>query len=185
LTTTVFKGGRIIDQLGERSGDIEVDDTSGLITRVGPDLTAERVIDVSGCVVSPGFVDLHVHLRQPGGEAAETIESGSRGAARGGFTGVVAMPNTDPCMDSAAVINDVLALSRSALCEVKPSAAISIGRAGDALSPMGELAHLGLPTTARVCRTTTSCAAPSSTPVVSARTTACNLFLPSIVRCRP
>jgi dihydroorotase len=144
LTTTVFKGGRIIDQLGERSGDIEVDDTSGLITRVGPDLTAERVIDVSGCVVSPGFVDLHVHLRQPGGEAAETIESGSRGAARGGFTGVVAMPNTDPCMDSAAVINDVLALSRSALCEVKPSAAISIGRAGDALSPMGELAHLGV-----------------------------------------
>lgn len=144
MTTTVFKGGRIIDQLGERSGDVVVDDATGTIGQVGPDLTADRVIDVAGCVVAPGFVDLHVHLRQPGGEASETIESGSRAAARGGFTAVVAMPNTDPCMDSAAVINEVVAHGSTALCEIKPSAAISIGREGEALAPMAELAGLGV-----------------------------------------
>ncbi len=144
MTTTVFKGGRIIDQMGERSGDVVVDDDTGAISQVGPDLSADRVIDVAGCVVAPGFVDLHVHLRQPGGEASETIESGSRAAARGGFTAVVAMPNTDPCMDSAAVINEVLAHGRTALCDVKPSGAISIGRDGETLAPMAELAGLGV-----------------------------------------
>jgi dihydroorotase len=144
MTTTVLKGGRLLDQSGERSGDVVVDDATGTIVAVGPDLSAERALDASGCHITPGFVDLHVHLRQPGNEAAETIETGSRAAARGGFTAVVAMPNTDPIMDSASVIHDVLAWSRSALCEVKPSAAISVGRAGEELSPMGELAGLGV-----------------------------------------
>jgi dihydroorotase len=144
LTTTVVKGGRLVDQTGERSGDVVVDDRTGTIVAVGPDLSADRVLDASGCHVTPGFVDLHVHLRQPGNEAAETIETGSRAAARGGFTAVVAMPNTEPAMDSAQVVNDVLAWSRSALCEVKPSAAITVGRAGRQLSPMGELVELGV-----------------------------------------
>ena len=144
MTTTVIKGGRILDQTGERSGDVAVDDETGVIVEVGPDLTADRVIDASGCITTPGFVDLHVHLRQPGNEAAETIESGSRAAARGGFTAVVAMPNTTPCMDDPAVIREVLALGKSALCEIKPSAAISIGRHGEQLAPMGELVGLGV-----------------------------------------
>jgi dihydroorotase len=144
VTTTVLKGGRIIDQVGERSGDVMIDHESGLIAQVGPDLQADRAIDVSGCIITPGFVDLHVHLRQPGSEAAETIETGSRAAAKGGFTAVVAMPNTDPCMDSASVINEVIALGAKALCEVKPSGAISIGRAGTELAPMAELAALGV-----------------------------------------
>lgn len=149
MTTTVIKGGRILDQTGERSGDVVVDDTTGLITEVGPDLTADasrgdRVIDATGCIITPGFVDLHVHMREPGNEAAETIETASRAAAKGGFTAVVAMPNTDPCMDDPAVINQVLELGRSALCTVKPSAAISMGRAGEQLTPMGELAALGV-----------------------------------------
>ena len=144
MSTTVLKGGRIIDQLGERSGDVVVDHESGVIVNVGPDLSGDTVIDISGCVVAPGFVDLHVHLRQPGNEAAETIETGSRAAARGGFTAVVAMPNTTPCMDSAAVINDVLAAGASALCEIKPSGSISVGREGHELSPMAELAALGV-----------------------------------------
>jgi dihydroorotase len=144
MTTTVIKGGRLLDQTGERSGDVVVDDVTGTILAVGPDLSADRVLDAGGCHVTPGFVDLHVHLRQPGNEAAETIESGSRAAARGGFTAVVAMPNTTPCMDSAAVIQDVIAWSKTALCEVKPSAAITVGRAGSQLSPMGELVELGV-----------------------------------------
>ena len=144
MTTTVIKGGRILDQTGERSGDVVVDDTTGRITEVGPDATADRAIDATGCVITPGFVDLHVHLRQPGNEAAETIETGSRAAARGGFTAVVAMPNTDPCMDDPAVIRQVMELGERALCTIKPSAAISIGRAGLQLAPMGELAALGV-----------------------------------------
>lgn len=144
MTTIAIKGGRILDQTGERSGDVVVDDTTGQIIEVGPDVIADRVIDATGCVITPGFVDLHVHLRQPGNEAAETIESGSRAAARGGFTAIVAMPNTTPCMDDPAVINEVVELSRTALCTVKPSAAISIGRDGRQLSPMGELAALGV-----------------------------------------
>ncbi len=132
MTTTVIKGGRILDQTGERSGDVVVDDATGQIIEVGPDATADRTLDAAGCVVTPGFVDLHVHLRQPGNEAAETIESGSRSAARGGFTAVVAMPNTNPCMDDPAVITEVIELSRTALCTVKPSAAISLGRDGRA-----------------------------------------------------
>ena len=144
MTTTVLKGARLLDRRGERSGDVVVDDATGTIVAVGPDLTADRILDASGCHVTSGFVDLHVHLRQPGNEAAETIETGSRAAARGGFTAVVAMPNTDPVMDSASVIQEVLAWSRTALCQVKPSAAITVGRAGTALSPMGELVELGV-----------------------------------------
>ncbi len=144
MTTTVIKDGRLLDQRGERSGDVVVDDATGTIVDVGPGLSADRVIDAAGCLTTPGFVDLHVHLRQPGLEAAETIETGSRAAALGGFTAVVAMPNTTPCMDDPAVIREVLDHARSALCEVKPSAAISVGRDGEQLSPMAELVELGV-----------------------------------------
>lgn len=141
--TLAIRGGRIIDATGERTADVLVGD-DGTIVDVGPNLTGDRTLDAAGCVVSPGFVDLHVHLRQPGKEEAETIESGSRGAALGGFTAVVAMPNTDPAMDCASVVRDVIALSTNALCEVVPSAAITVGRQGEALTPMAELVALGV-----------------------------------------
>lgn len=141
--TLVVRGGRVIDERGARVADVLID-AQGTIVEVGPNLTGDRTLDASGCVVSPGFVDLHTHLRQPGKEEAETIESGARGAALGGFTAVVAMPNTDPAMDSASVIRDVLALARGVACEVFPSAAITVGRKGDALTPMAELVQLGV-----------------------------------------
>ena len=144
MTTTVIKGGTILDQTGERSGDVLVDALTGTIVEVGPDLSGDVVIDATNCYVTPGFVDLHAHLREPGNEAAETIETGSRAAARGGFTAVVAMPNTNPCMDSASVVADVARRAASALCEVLPAGAISLGREGEALSPMAELAGLGV-----------------------------------------
>jgi len=142
MTDLVIKGGRLIDETGQRSGDVVVSD--GVIVAVGPDLSADRVLDASGCVVTPGFVDLHTHLRQPGREEAETIESGSRAAALGGFTCVLAMPNTTPTMDSASVVREVLELGRAALCEVQATGAITVGRAGDALAPMAEIAQLGV-----------------------------------------
>ncbi len=144
MTTTAFRGGTVVDQSGERIADVVVDDVTGLITEIGSDVSADESIDADGCLIVPGFVDLHVHLRQPGNEAAETIESGSRAAAVGGYTAVVAMPNTTPCMDSAAVVGEVVDHGKAALCEIKPSAAITVGRDGEVLAPMAELVELGV-----------------------------------------
>src|SRR5690606_36536916 len=110
----------------------------------GRDLVADVTLDAGGCVVAPGLVDLHTHLRQPGAEEAETIETGARAAALGGFTCVLAMPNTTPAIDSAGVAREVLELGRAACCDVRTSAAITVGRAGTQLTPMAELAALGV-----------------------------------------
>jgi dihydroorotase len=139
----VIKGGRLVDATGVRSGDVVVGD-DGSILAVGPDLDAPRVLDAGGCVVSPGFVDVHSHLREPGKEEAETVETGARGAAAGGYTCILAMPNTTPAIDSAAVAREVLELGRTAPCDVRTSAAITVGRAGEQLTPMAELAALGV-----------------------------------------
>jgi dihydroorotase len=102
------------------------------------------VLNAEGALVGPGLVDLHTHLRQPGREEAETVESGARAAALGGYTAVVAMPNTEPPIDSAGVARDVLALGRTALAEVAVAGAITVARSGKALAPMAELAALGV-----------------------------------------
>lgn len=138
----VLKGGRVVDATGERFADIVVRD--GRISAIGADLSAARTIDAEGCVVTPGLVDLHTHLREPGGERAETVESGSRAAALGGYTAVVAMPNTTPAIDSAAVVREVQQLGASALCDVEVAGAITVGRQGDRLAPMAEMAELGV-----------------------------------------
>ncbi len=142
MADVVIKGGRIIDETGERTGDVVVSD--GRIAAIGPDLSAPVVLDAGGCVVAPGFVDLHTHLRQPGKEEAETIETGTRAAVLGGYTAVVAMPNTTPPIDGAAVVREVQALAKDALCQVEISGAITVGRAGERLSPMAEMAELGV-----------------------------------------
>ncbi len=144
-TAIVVRGGTVVDALGERRADLALAD--GVITAVGETLEVPlgaMVLDAGGCIVSPGLVDLHTHLRQPGAEEAETIESGGRAAALGGYTAVMAMPNTDPPLDSAAVVTEVLALGAAAPCRVAVAGAITVGRAGDRLAPMGELAQLGV-----------------------------------------
>jgi dihydroorotase len=148
MTRLVITGGTIIDQRGERRADVAVED--GRIVEVGTGPTSEghggdRTLDATGCIVSPGFVDLHVHLREPGKEEAETIETGSRAAALGGFTAVVAMPNTDPAQDSVAVVEFVRQQGeRAGLCEVLPSGCITVGRNGEHLAPYGELSAAGV-----------------------------------------
>jgi dihydroorotase len=138
----VVKGGRVVDASGERTADVLV--RGGRVAEVGDHLDADDVLDATGCVVTPGFVDLHVHLREPGGEDAETIETGARAAALGGFTAVVAMPNTEPPLDDPAVVASVLAGGERAACEVLSAGCITRGREGHELAPMGELYSLGV-----------------------------------------
>ena len=120
----VIKGGRVVDSTGERAADVVIVD--GRIEAVGDDLSADRTLDATGCIVAPGLVDIHTHLREPGKEEAETVETGARGAALGGYTAVLAMPNTTPTMDCAAVVQQVLDLGRDAPCDVYASGAITV-----------------------------------------------------------
>ncbi len=139
----VIKGATVIDASGERRADVLVG-SDGRVAAVGDGLNAGTVLDASGCVLSPGLVDIHTHLREPGREEAETIESGSRGAVLGGFTAIVAMPNTSPAIDNATIVRDVQALGRRSLCDVEVAGAITVGRLGDQLAPMAEMAELGV-----------------------------------------
>lgn len=116
---------------------------SGVGTQI-PIPNDARVIDADGSLILPGLVDLQTHLREPGNEEAETIETGSRGAALGGYTAVVAMPDTDPVVDSLSMVRDVRKIAERALCEVVPAAAMTVGRNGELLTPMGELAAAGV-----------------------------------------
>ena len=142
---TVVRGGTVVDETGSRVADVLV--SGGVVQAVGDTIDAPAgaaVLDAGGCIVAPGLVDLHTHLRQPGREEAETVETGARAAALGGYTAVVAMPNTDPTIDSAAVVREVLGLGASAPCDVRVAGAITKGRLGRELAPMGEMADLGV-----------------------------------------
>jgi dihydroorotase len=123
--------------------DIRIAD--GLITEIGPDLAAAEdaeVLDGTGQVVLPGFVDLHTHLREPGREDAETIETGSAAAALGGYTAVFAMANTDPVADNAVVVEHVWRRGREVgLVDVHPVGAVTVGLAGERLAELGTMAR--------------------------------------------
>ena len=134
MGTIVLKGGRVVDSTGERDADVVIGD-DGRIAAVGADLSGDRTLDAGGCVVSPGLVDLHSHLRQPGQEEAETIETGARAAALGGYTCILAMPNTIPAIDHAGVVREVLELGRTAPCDVRTSGAITVGPGRRAARP--------------------------------------------------
>lgn len=135
----------MIDASGERRADVVVAD--GLVVDVGVDVSVPSravALDAEGCVVAPGLVDLHTHLREPGREEAETVESGARAAALGGYTAIVAMPNTEPAIDDASVVRHVLNLGASSCCDVRVAGAITVGRAGRQLAPLAEMAALGV-----------------------------------------
>ena len=134
----VIEGARI---LGREPADIVVAD--GVIREVGAGLSVAgaTVIDADGLVALPGFVDLHTHLREPGREDAETVESGTRAAALGGFTAVHAMANTDPVADSAGVVEQVWLAGRDAgHCDVHPVGAVTVGLRGEQLAELGAMA---------------------------------------------
>ena len=142
MATVVITGGLVVDATGERRADVAIED--GRILAIGTDLAGDRVLDGAGCIVGPGLVDLHSHLRQPGQEEAETIETGARAAALGGYTCILAMPNTIPAIDHAGIVREVLELGRAAPCDVRAAGAITVGRAGEQLAPLAEMAALGV-----------------------------------------
>lgn len=144
-TELVIKGATIVDFQGSRRGDVLI--KGSLIVAVEPNIQPgpfSKVLDASGCILTPGLVDLHTHTRQPGDEDAETIASASRAAALGGYTAIVAMPNTIPAIDSAPMAKYVMELAKTACCEVKVAGAITQGRKGERLSPMAEMAECGV-----------------------------------------
>jgi dihydroorotase len=142
-----IRGGTVVGGAAGAGRRADVLVADGVVTALGEGIdppAGATVLDAGGCLVAPGLVDLHTHLREPGREEAETVESGARAAALGGFTTIVAMPNTEPAIDSAAVARQVLALGAGACCEVLVAGAITAGRAGERLAPMAELAELGV-----------------------------------------
>lgn len=139
----VISGGTVVSGGTESRVDVAVVD--GVIVEVGTSLSGDISLDATDSYVSSGFVDLHTHLREPGREEAETIETGSRAAALGGYTAVVAMPNTDPAQDSVAVVEFVRnAGKRAGLCDVFPSGCITVGRHGEQLAPYAQLSRAGV-----------------------------------------
>ncbi len=144
----LIKGGRIIDpaQGIDRIADLLVEDgvVRGIDTQIAPSENTE-VIDAAGLVVSPGFIDLHCHLREPGYEDKETIATGTRAAAKGGFTTICAMPNTNPAIDSWAAVDFVLRKARDeGVVRVLPIGCVTKGSNGVELAEMGELSQAGV-----------------------------------------
>lgn len=141
----LFRNGRIIDPLSgvDRQGDLLV--VNGLIAPSGETASKNvRVMDVKGCWVVPGLIDMHVHLREPGYEYKEDIVSGTRAAAAGGFTGVACMPNTNPVNDNASVTSKILEQAKKGFARVYPVGAISKGSKGESLAGFGELKEAGV-----------------------------------------
>ncbi len=141
--TLSIRGGRVIDPANGLDAVADVLIADGRVAAVGPGVgkDAAQVIDVSGLVVCPGFVDIHTHLRQPGFEHKETIATGTRAAARGGFTTVCAMPNTEPAADTAATIEFVLRTAQAeGAVRVLPIGCVTKGRQGKELAEMADMA---------------------------------------------
>jgi dihydroorotase len=142
----LFRGARLVDPASGHDGPADVLVEDGLVAEAGAaGGRRATVLDCEGLVLAPGFVDLHAHLRQPGREDKETVETGSRAAALGGYTAIAAMANTDPVADNVAVIQEVQALAeRAGLCAVHPVGAITVGLAGETMTEIGEMAAAGV-----------------------------------------
>ena len=141
----VLKGGRVIDPSQGIDDRLDVLIEDGRITKLARPLTGRgRTIDVRGLVICPGFIDLHTHLREPGREDKETIATGTRAAAAGGFTAVCAMPNTDPVNDRAGITRAILDRARAeGVVRVHPIGAITRGSQGEELAEYGDLREAG------------------------------------------
>jgi dihydroorotase len=172
----VIKNGRVIDPASGHDAIADVLIEDGVIRGVGANLSAQETFDATGLIVAPGFIDMHVHLREPGFEHAETIESGSRAAAAGGFTSICPMPNTAPVNDNATVTSYIIEKARRhAIVNVFPIGAITKGSAGEELASIGSMKQAGAVAisddgrpvmNARVMRRAMECARSFGLPVI-------------------
>lgn len=141
----LIKGGRVVDPASGRDeiADLLVED--GRVAEVGalPHAKADRVLDAQGCIVCPGLIDMHTHLREPGEEHKETILTGTAAAAVGGFTAVACMPNTHPPLDNAAALAEVVRRAADAPCRVYPVGAVTVGREGKRLAELWDMRSAG------------------------------------------
>lgn len=138
----VIKGGSVVLPDGVKNCDILVED--GRISKLGKNLSAEKIIDASGLHVFPGLIDMHVHLREPGYEGKEDIASGSAAAVAGGFTQVCCMPNTNPVNDNAVVTTYIKYRAQQVnLCKVNPIGSITKGEKGEELAEIGKMVKAG------------------------------------------
>ncbi|MDD5427875.1 MAG: dihydroorotase [Candidatus Omnitrophica bacterium] len=138
----LIKGGRVIDPANKINDTLDIIISGGKIEKVGKNLSIKsgEAIDAKGKIVAPGFVDMHVHLREPGREDEETVRTGSRAAVHGGFTSVLCMPNTEPALDNPAIVKalkDIIA--KDAACNVFIAGAITEGRAGKNMTDFTKL----------------------------------------------
>src|ERR1700690_1019849 len=143
----VIRNGRVIDPSSNTDRVADVLIVDGRVAGVAPNLSSPKalVFDATGMIVAPGFIDMHVHLREPGFEHAETIESGSRAAAAGGFTSICCMPNTAPINDNATVTSYIIERAeRHAVVNVFPIGAITKGSAGEQLAAIGLMKEAGI-----------------------------------------
>lgn len=145
-SSILFKYAEIVDPVAERIYDADILIEKGKIKKIDndiPEKEAKEVINLKGLHITPGFVDLHVHFREPGYENSETIETGCRAALAGGFTQVCCMPNTNPAIDTRETVRFIYEKAVTELVNVYPVAAISKGRKGEELTEMVELANAG------------------------------------------
>jgi dihydroorotase len=143
----VIRNGRVIDPASNLDAVCDVFCVNGYVAEIGEKLyaTGAQEFDAGGLIVAPGFIDMHVHLREPGFEHAESIESGSRAAAAGGFTSVCCMPNTAPVNDSATVTSYIVdRAKRDAIVNVFPIGAITVNSAGEQLAAIGSMKQAGI-----------------------------------------
>ncbi|HEY6464961.1 MAG TPA: dihydroorotase [Candidatus Acidoferrales bacterium] len=143
----LIRNGRVLDPATKMDSVLDVLVDGEQIMRVGPDLSAEdaEVFDAEGLIVAPGFIDLHCHLREPGQELSETIETGTKSAAKGGFTAVCCMPNTQPVNDSASVTRGIVERAKAmGSVRVWPIGAVSLGSKGEALAEIAAMKDAGI-----------------------------------------
>jgi dihydroorotase len=146
MASLLIKGGRVLSPEDSLDGELDVLVDDGVIREIGPQLatTADETLDARGQVVAPGLIDIHVHLREPGGEISETIETGLQAAVAGGFTAVCPMPNTKPIIDRPDLARAQIARAHQVgLARVFPIAAVSMGSQGESLVDMAALVAAG------------------------------------------
>lgn len=146
MSRLLIKSGRVLDPGAGKDEIADVLIEDGVVKKIGKSIKADgaETINAKGLVVCPGFIDIHVHLREPGREDEETISSGTRAAAAGGFTTVCPMPNTSPVVDAATGVNHILAVAaRDGVVRVLPIAAVTRGEEGKEITEFGDLAKAG------------------------------------------